>query len=798
MATRTPNTAALAKKYVDLGWEPLLVPYREKSPAGKWKEPQSWDHTKIDQTFGGQTNIGIALGKRSQGLTDLDFDVPLAAQLADIFLPDTWVFGRETNRASHRLCVSDVEKSTNFQVPDSYRARWGFEKGVLLEVRCNGAQTVFPGSTHTSGEAIEWETWDPKTAPPIITGDLLKRLCGYLAASVVFAAAYPKGQGSRDEVCFAMAGTLARTSLDDDTINALVVRIAELAGDEEAHLRSGKVAAAREAMGKGESVYGLPELCKKLGIEDLETLLRKWLGGGQSSNAMSGPTVLIQSGQEPRQIDEIEQILLASDVPVYQRNGTMVRIATIPEDETNDGVTRSQGALQILEVSALWLEDKFASLASWVVHDGEHYQQRKVPAKIAQQYLARVGEWRLPLLKGIVNTPTLRRDGTVLQQAGYDERSMLFFDPGAETFAEIPENPSKEDAETALVKLRGLFREFPFRGPEDEAVAIAFTLTALIRRNLPTAPFFGVSAPTPGTGKTYLVTTAMMIALGTKPSVTTQGGDDEEMRKRIESMLRTGDAVAFIDNAVRPIGGDAICATITSSTIQPRILGKSEMMKLPTNITLCATGNNLRFLGDMTRRALLCELVLQDEFPEHRVFKFDPLKEARKNRGDQVAAGLTILRAYLAANSPNKLPPLAGFQEWCLIREALMWLGMADPLETQKRLVGKDDRRNELRDVFSTWYKTYGGTRKTAREIEREAATDSPRGSSALASALADATGKDRFSTRSVGKWLSGNIERRVDGFMLFCDQDSSNGNTYRVVRLDEDDVPDTNEKDVF
>jgi putative DNA primase/helicase len=49
-----------------------------------------------------------------------------------------------------------------------------------------------------------------------------------------------------------------------------------------------------------------------------------------------------------------------------------------------------------------------------------------VPPKVARRLLAKAARWSaIPLLTGVVEAPTLRRNGTVLDQPGYDPETGL-------------------------------------------------------------------------------------------------------------------------------------------------------------------------------------------------------------------------------------------------------------------------------------------------------------------------------------------------------------------------------------
>src|ERR671920_2058732 len=93
-----------------------------------------------------------------------------------------------------------------------------------------GAQTVFPGSTHESGEAI---VWDHSGEPREIEGADLKRAVSVLAALSLLVRHWP-GEGSRHEAALALGGFFARLGGDFASEGAdLVAHVAGNAGDNE-------------------------------------------------------------------------------------------------------------------------------------------------------------------------------------------------------------------------------------------------------------------------------------------------------------------------------------------------------------------------------------------------------------------------------------------------------------------------------------------------------------------------------------------------------------------------------------
>ena len=94
-------------------------------------------------------NVGVLLGEPSDWLIDIDIDHPRAVELAAQFLPPTpLVFGRAGKPKSHYLYkVSRPCASKRFASRSA---------GMIVELRSTGLQTVFPPSTHESGEVIQW------------------------------------------------------------------------------------------------------------------------------------------------------------------------------------------------------------------------------------------------------------------------------------------------------------------------------------------------------------------------------------------------------------------------------------------------------------------------------------------------------------------------------------------------------------------------------------------------------------------------------------------------------------------
>src|SRR5262249_32661346 len=153
-----------------------------------------------------------------------------------------------------------------------------------------------------------------------------------------------------------------------------------------------------------------------------------------------------------------------------------------------------------------------------------------------------------------ITTPTLRPDGSLLADPGYDPETELYLLPGFQ-LPSIPEHPTKDQANAALKLLTDLLSEFSFKqilGEHEKrlnrSVSLSALLTALVRGSLPTAPMHLVRAHAPGTGKSYLIDTVAIIATGRLCPVITAPKSVEETEKRLHSIVLSGIPMVSLDN----------------------------------------------------------------------------------------------------------------------------------------------------------------------------------------------------------------------------------------------------------
>ncbi|MEZ5961714.1 MAG: bifunctional DNA primase/polymerase [Hyphomonadaceae bacterium] len=270
----TNATLDIALGYARRGWRVVPVerggkkPFNADKPGGV-----GWQHLRateddLQRWFGGRAlNVGVLLGAPSGGLVDIDLDANEAIALAGACLPETnSIFGREGKPKSHWLyCARDLATRQFVDPVDGV---------MLVEIRSTGAQTVFPGSTHASGDAIEWaEVGEPAE----IQDEQLSRGVSVLATAALLARHWP-GDGGRHDAQLTLIGFLTRCGWSADRIGWFAAQVIGAGGGEAdpAKRRATALDAARR-LADGRAVRGLPKLAETFG-EKVARAVSAWLG----------------------------------------------------------------------------------------------------------------------------------------------------------------------------------------------------------------------------------------------------------------------------------------------------------------------------------------------------------------------------------------------------------------------------------------------------------------------------------------------------------------------------------------
>jgi hypothetical protein len=216
--SRSDTRLESAHDFRSRGWCPIPVRHLEKRPGFDGWQSFSVTEADLPQHFGGIGNIGILLGERSGGLVDVDLDSAEAVALApDILPPTEGIFGRKGKRFSHWLYTCDPPPETK---------QFQFNKGMIVELRSTGLQTVFPPSVHESGEPIKWAS---EGEPAKIPAERLLQIVGDLAGLCLLIRNWPEPHG-RYNVEGALIGALLRAGRSEDEVVGLIGIIQKHAG----------------------------------------------------------------------------------------------------------------------------------------------------------------------------------------------------------------------------------------------------------------------------------------------------------------------------------------------------------------------------------------------------------------------------------------------------------------------------------------------------------------------------------------------------------------------------------------
>jgi hypothetical protein len=473
--------------------------------------------------------------------------------------------------------------------------------------------------------------------------------------------------------------------------------------------------------------------------------------------------ILLAEGDQARITDETLAVIQASG-ELYERGGVLVRVTGEVIIEAS-----KHWLLDYLSRRVAFFKRKLSPTGSW------SNAKADPPCWLSDRINAKAGERGLHELNGVITSPTLRPDGSLLASPGFDVATGLLLLPGA--WPVIPERPTHAELVTAWKTLWTPYSEFPYASKADQSVCAAAILTALVRRILPLAPAFSFDAPAAGSGKTLLAECIALLT-GQAPALAPECREEDELRKRLLSFLMEGAPSVLLDNIKGQFKSSALEAFLTASRYADRILGASNIVSLPTNVLFLISGNNFVPVGDLWRRILTCRIDAKVEDAERRNFKVDAKVHVTAHRQAMVAAGLTLLRGFIADGAPRSTPDrLASFERWDdMIRQAVIWLGkqgvapLVDPTACITKAKELEPERQKLAAFLSSVNAMMGaGKWRTADLVAKTsgaALTDA--NAQMLHDALVEVAGdRNVINPRILGRWIEKQVDRRCNSLRV-------------------------------
>jgi len=209
-----------------------------------------------------------------------------------------------------------------------------------------------------------------------------------------------------------------------------------------------------------------------------------------------------------------------------------------------------------------------------------------------------------------------------------------------------------------------------------------------------------------------------------------------------------------------------LCALLTSPMWKDRKLGASEVVEIPNRSVLSASGNNITPVADMARRSLVVRLDANVAAGWSRKFRIKNLHAyVTSHRVDLLMAALTIIVGWQQNKVETDHLPLSSFEDWSgMVRDSLMWLGMPDPVESQKEET--DDESETLESVFEKMAAYFGGREFTAASIcDSYLGFSDPDGS--VVQSLIEAGCQEPRSQTKMGYWLRDCRDKIASGYKL-------------------------------
>lgn len=727
-AAAAPASALWALDYVDAGLHPIRVKPPRGGVQGTGKAPVGggWQTRPLDVealcselASAPRSNLGLRMGRQSNGTAVIALDEDAAGALDALAgrlgpLPRTMT--TRTGKGRHMF----------YAVPPSALARLrNFVKREGVDLRTEGGHVCAAPSIHYSGARYRttlrpvaelpeaWLEWLTQGEPRADRKSADVRAAHGRALDLSMLADAPTlaTTGSRHKTAWCIGAWAGSKGFSDEAIED-ALREHFPTDDPDARVKDALDGAS---VGREGGTTGWGELGELLNedvraaLEDAnpqppDPVLTAW-SERRARNAAANDTSY-NSGNDAA-VDDVINALASPELNVYQRAGmlcTITREAKVTEREV-----RPAGAPTIRPLAPPRLREIIRTRCG-------HKLESHAPEVAAR------GEWHaIRPLDAVASYPIMRRDGSLLLGSGYDAATHTLAEINVSV--SVPSKPTQADAKRALAMLTDVVCDFPFASEAARAAWLAMLLTVPARPAIdgPT-PLGLIEASQRGSGKTLLADLIALITTGVAVPRRVAPKSKEEWDKSMLATLVAGDPLVLIDNVTTMLVSDALDAVLTGTTYSGRWLGVSENRTVAVRTVFLASSNNARLSTDLVRRSIACRLSPAVERPEARDgFKHPEIERyVVDRRADLLGAVLTILRAYAVAGRPEvKAQRMGSYTAWCrVVRDALVWLGAADPAETQAQLrENADVEGDEVRDLINAWHALLGEKTVTVRAL---------------------------------------------------------------------------------
>jgi hypothetical protein len=288
---------------------------------------------------------------------------------------------------------------------------------------------------------------------------------------------------------------------------------------------------------------------------------------------------------------------------------------------------------------------------------------------------------------------------------GYNEESEIYVTEGAPELLTM-------DTDKAKRLLSEVFEEFCFKEESDKVVALSYLLTPFARgfysKSNTNNPVFMIKANRERAGKDYLAGCVGIIyegeAINFAPISTGERTDNDELRKRIISVLMNGGRRYHSQNNKGNINNAFFEMITTTPVVKERLLGRNDVVELDNEIDFSLSCNiGITYTPDLKNRSRSINLFYAEENANARQFRKTDLHGwVRDNRQQLLGAIFTLYKSWFEAGQPRPSCVFTSFPEWARVVGGVMeYHGLGDPtIEQEDDAVGGDYETVEMKKLF--------------------------------------------------------------------------------------------------
>ena len=380
---------------------------------------------------------------------------------------------------------------------------------------------------------------------------------------------------------------------------------------------------------------------------------------------------------------------------VFRRDSMLIEIVEIGADgSAEDKVWRPAGYPITRQLSVPSALNYIAELTQWYGRVAGKYVKARPSRIIVSDFISTYQDhWnKLKPFRMFAEFPTIREDGSLLSEPGYDAESGLYLINVPKDIC-IPTKIGVKQIKTAMETLWKPFQHYRFEDElQSKSAFYSAIFTICLRHLFPNVPMFSFTAAKAAAGKTKACQAISRIWFNKNPATLRYTKDEDEMSKVLASCAMAGDRNITFDNVPEnmQVRDPVLAGLLTSPEFDFRILGTNERVKMSPVATFFMTGIKLEFSEEIQRRTM------QIKIEPHKIPDNAPTPEAyaSKNRSTLISAALTVVRGFHLAKRPKAYQDtLASFEEWGFIRDMLAYADETIP--DPKTSISEDLIENE-------------------------------------------------------------------------------------------------------